>query len=84
MYCDVAHDDWAQLLPFVKTAHNTAYNSTLQETPHYLMFGRMPTLAIDVIMRMPQADIPESALQYTHKMVENLQFAYELERQNLK
>ena len=35
------------------------------------------------IMGMPQADTPESALQYTHKMVENLQFAYELARQNL-
>ena len=34
-------------------------------------------------MGMPQADIPESALQYTHNMVENLQFAYELARQNL-
>ena len=62
MYCDVAHDDWAQLSPFVHMAHNTAYISTLQETSHYLMFGRMPTLPIDVIMGMPQADIPESAL----------------------
>ena len=61
MYCDVAHDDWAQLLPFVQVANNTAYNSTLHETPHYLMFGRMPTLPIDVIMGMPQADISESA-----------------------
>ena len=82
VYCDVAREDWAQLLPFVEMAHNTAYNSTLhQETPHYLIFGRMPTLPIDVIMGMPQADIPESALQYTHKTVENLQFAYELARQ---
>ena len=47
------------------------------------MVGRMPTLPIDVIMGMPLADIPESTLQYTHKMVENLQFACELARQNL-
>ena len=64
-------------------AHNTAYSGTLHETPHYLMFGRMPTLPIDVIMGMPQADIPDSALQYTHKTVEKLQFAYELASQNL-
>ena len=75
MYCEVAHDDWAQLQTFVQMAHNTAYSSTLHETPHYLMFGRMPTLPIDVIMGMPQADIPDSALQYTHITVENLQFA---------
>ena len=83
MYCEVAHDDWVQLLPFVQMAHNTAYSSTLHETPQYLMFGRMPTLPIDVIVGMSQADIPDSALQYTHKTVENLKFAYELARQNL-
>ena len=27
--------------------------------------------------------MPDSALQYTHTIVENLQFAYELARQNL-
>ena len=78
MYCDVAHDDWSQLLPFVQMAHNTAYSSTVHETPHYLMFGRIPTLPIDIIMGMPQAELPETALQYTHQTVENLQFAYEL------
>ena len=69
-----------QILPFVQMGHNTAYNSTLHETPYYFMFGRMPTLPIGVIMGMP--DIPESALQYTHKTVKNLQFACELSRQN--
>ena len=54
MYCEVAHDDWAQLLPFVQMTHNTAYGSTILETPHYLMFGRMPTLPIYVLMGMPQ------------------------------
>ena len=64
-------------------AHSTAYSSTLHETPHYLMFSRMPTLPVDVIMGMPQADTPDSALQYVHKTVDNLQFAYELAKQNL-
>ena len=50
MHCDVAHDNWSQLLPFVQMAHNTAYSSTINETPHYLMFGRMPTLPNDIIM----------------------------------
>ena len=45
------------------------------------MFGRMPTLPIDVIMGMPQADTPDSALRYTHETVDNLQ--YELARHNL-
>ena len=53
MYCDVAHVIWTQLLSFVQIALNTAYSSTIHETPHYLMFGRMPTIPIGVIMGMP-------------------------------
>ena len=49
MYCDVAHDYWSQLLLFVQMAHNTAYSSAIHETPHYLMFGRMLTLPVDII-----------------------------------
>ena len=83
VYCELAHDDWAQLIPLVQMAHNIACSNTLHETPHYLVFGRMPTLPSDVIMGMLQADKPDSALQCTHKNVENFQFACELENQNL-
>ena len=40
MYSNLSFDNWAELLPFVQLAHNTAYSTTLQETPHFLMFGR--------------------------------------------
>lgn len=83
MYCDVKHANWAELLPFIQMAHNTAYSRAVHETPHYLMFGRMPKLPVDVIMGMPQTEIPETALQYTRQTVNNLQLAYELARQNL-
>ena len=52
--------------------HNTAYSSTIHETPHYLMFGRMPTLPIDTIMGMPEAELPDTALHYTRETVEKL------------
>ena len=56
-------------------AHATTYTSTVHETPHYLLFGRMPTLLIDIIMGMPQAELPDTA--------SHLPRAYELARQNL-
>ena len=37
MYSNLSCDNWAELLPFVQLAHNTAYSTTLQETPHFLM-----------------------------------------------
>ena len=72
MYCDVAQDNWSQLLPFAQMADKTAYSSTIHETPHYLMFGRMPTLPIDTIMGMPEAELPDTALHYTRETVEKL------------
>ena len=63
-------------------AHNTAYSSTIHETPRYLMFGRMPTPPID-IMGKPQAELTDTALQCTRETVENLQLAHELASQNL-
>ena len=84
MYCDVAQDDWTEFLPFVQMAHNTAYHRSVHETPHYLMFGRMPDLPIDIIMGVPQASSPVTAQQYAIQTVQRLQLAYELARQNLQ
>ena len=82
MYCDIAHKNWAYLLPFVQVAHNAAFSSTIHETPQYLIFGRTPTFPIDIIMGMPQVEVPDT-LQYTRETVEKVQLAYELARQNL-
>ncbi|CAM9499345.1 unnamed protein product [Choristocarpus tenellus] len=39
MYSNMDQSNWASLLSFVQLAHNTAYNTTVQETPFFLMFG---------------------------------------------
>lgn len=48
----------------------TAYYSTIKETPHYLMFGHVPTLPIDVIMGWPSADVATTAQEYTQNTVD--------------
>ena len=50
IYSNLSFDSWAQLLPFVQLAHNTAYSTTLQETPYFLMFGRAAVLRVDLIL----------------------------------
>ena len=50
MYSNLACDNWAELLPFAQLAHNTAYSKTLEETPHYLVFGRAATLPVKLIL----------------------------------
>ena len=84
MYSTLACDNWAELLPYVQLAHNTAYSSTLEETPQYLVFGRAAVLPVDLILGIPATTEPQSQLDYSRRTVENLQFAYELARRNLQ
>ena len=84
MYSTLACDNWAELLPFVSLAHNTASSSTLEETPHYLAFGSAAVLPVDLILGVPATPLPQCQLDYSRHTVENLQFAYEMARRNLK
>ena len=80
MYFEVAHDDWAQLLPFVQMVHNTVYP---WDTARYHVWSHVN--APYWRYRGNASGRHDSALHYTRKAVENLQFAYqyELARQNL-
>lgn len=60
------------------------YSSTLEETPHYLVFGRAAVLPVDLILGVLATTQPQSQLDYFRHTVENLQLAYELARRNLK
>ena len=82
MYSNLSFDNWAELLPFVQLAHNTAYSTTLQETPHFLMFGRAAVQPVDLILGVPSTSPPQSQLDYSKQTVQNLQLAYELARRN--
>ena len=48
------------------------------------MFGRAAEPPVDLILGVPCTSAPQSQLDYSKQTVENLQFAYELGRRNLK
>ena len=73
MYSNLSFDNWAELLPFVQLAHNIAYSTTLQEAPHFLMFGRAAVLPVDLILVVPSTSAPQTQLHYSKQTVENLQ-----------
>ena len=84
MYSNLSFNNWAELLPFVQLPHSTAYSTTLQETPHFLMFGRAAVLPVDLILGVPSTSAPQTQLDYSKQAVENLQLAYELARRTLR
>ena len=84
MYINVKSGNWAELLPFIQLAHSTAYNKSLEETPHLLMFGRKALLPVDIILGVPCTSGSGTRLEYSHRAVENPQLAYEIARRNLQ
>lgn len=78
------YDNWVGLLPLVQLAHNTTHNQTLEETPHYIIFGRRASLPIDVILGVPSARSSPYRLDYSRRTVEKLQLGYKLARRNAK
>ena len=43
-YVNEHHDNWDEYLPFVLFAYRTSVQSSVLETPFYLMHGRDPNL----------------------------------------
>ena len=84
MYVNVKYDNWAELLPFIQLAHNTAYNKTLEETPHFLMFGRRASLPVDIILGVSCTSGSGTRQDYSCRTVEKLQPVYEIARRSLQ
>jgi transposase InsO family protein len=49
--------EWDKHIPSVVFAYNSSLHKTLQEVPHYLMFGRNPRLPLDSIFFLPSASL---------------------------
>ena len=41
-------EQWERFLPYVTFAYNTAVQTTLQECPFYLFYGRLPVIPNDI------------------------------------
>jgi transposase InsO family protein len=65
--------DWAQMLPFVEFALNTASSSTTLLTPFFLVFGRHPYTTLDL-----RLDLPRSPSVPVASFLNNLYLAREL------
>ena len=83
MYSNIAQNNWTEVLPFIRLAHNTSFSSTMHETPFFLTFGRQARLPIDIIFGIPHVGRSTTTEEFAHSTRENLQIAFELARRNL-
>ena len=54
MYVSEHHGDWDLFIPYALFAYRTAVQSSTNETPFYLRYGRDPRLPIDVSLTKAQ------------------------------
>ena len=50
-YVNENKDDWDEYLPLLQFAYNTAIHTTTKSSPFELMYGRLPTVPVDLVFK---------------------------------
>ena len=73
--------EWDQFITHVQMALNTAVHGSVGDTPHFLLYGRDPKIAMNLLFGIPNQ--PEDIEQTEDKLI-RLKIAYHVVRQTLK
>ena len=85
MYVSKNQKDWDEFIPLILFALRTSVLDAIGDSPFYVPFGREPRLPIDVRYLPPVADdLGTSVLDYRKRIVEKVELAQNLARENLQ
>ena len=85
MYVSKNQKDWDEFIPLILFAHRTSVLDAIGDSPFYVLYGREPRLPIDVKYLPPAADdLSTSVLDYRKRIVEKVELAQNLARENLQ
>ena len=76
--------DWAELVPYVAFAYNTAVHSVTKYSPFFLMFGRNPTTGIDWQLEHPSPAEIQPVDEFSERMRAHVREAHETVSEQLK
>ena len=77
MYVKKNQDRWDDYLSSILFAYRTSSNSTTEETPFMLLYGRECTLAPDVTL-LQSSRVPKSEKEHRDLLVDNLATAHKI------
>ena len=84
-YVSKNQKDWDEFIPLILFAHRTSVLDETGDSPFYVLYGREPRLPID-LKYLPAAadDLSTSVLDYRKRVVEKVELAQNLARENLQ
>ena len=77
--------DWDDFIPPILFTHRTSVSEAIGDFPLYSLYGREPCLPVDVKFLPPATDdISTSVLDHRKRIVENVELAQNLARENIQ
>ena len=84
MYVAKNQKDWDDFIPLILFAHRTSISEAIGDCPFYCLYGREPRLPVDVKFLPPAADdLSTSVLDHRKRIVEKVELAQNLARENI-
>ena len=85
MYVAKDQKDWDEFIPLILFAHRTSVLEAIGDSPFYVLYGREPRLPLDVkLLPSLSEDAPCSVFEYRKRLVEKLELAQNMARENLQ
>ena len=85
MYVAKNQKDWDDFIPLILFAHRTSVLEAIGDSPFYVLYGREPRLPIDVkYLRLNSDNMSSSVLEHRKRVVEKVEMAQNLARENLQ
>jgi len=81
MYVSLDQRDWDKYIPYCVYAYNTSRHEINKFSPYYLLFGREPTLPVDVMSRTDD-ELFTNATDYTRSIIRRMRVAHRLAEKN--
>ena len=77
--------DWDDFIPLILFAHRTSVLEAIGDSPFYVLYGREPRLPVDVkYLRLNSHNMSSSVLEHRKRVVEKVEMAQNLARENLQ
>ena len=75
---DKSKENWKAFIPALVHAYNSTKHETTGLTPHFLMFGRHPRLALDSFLGLDPEGFSGTKTEYARDLRSRLNFAYKV------